>query len=138
MFVFLLFDILNCKMLREDRYFNHLSSKTAMERTNLFIQTTDELFQDAPEQPPTRPLTFKDLIVRRERQTFMRLEKTNAVLFTVRTYIRPMTELRGEEIKALRSQILGWEEEVRLYKGYAIWGDILMKWCEEMIGDIDH
>lgn len=108
-----------------------------MERTNVFIQTTPDLFQDAPEAPPSKPLTAKDLMVRRERQTFIRLEKTDAVLFTVRTYMRPMTELGEDEIKALRSQIMGWEEEVRLYKGYAIWGETLMRWCEEMVGDVD-
>ncbi|KUJ20449.1 uncharacterized protein LY89DRAFT_771352 [Mollisia scopiformis] len=119
-----------------NRYFDHLSSKTAMERTNLFIQTTTELFQNAPEDPLARALTAKDLMVRRERQTFVRLEKTDAVLFTVRTYMQSMTGLGNEEIRALRSQILGWEEEVRLYKGFAIWGEVLMKWCEEMVGGV--
>ncbi|KAE8441150.1 hypothetical protein EG329_005833, partial [Mollisiaceae sp. DMI_Dod_QoI] len=120
------------------RYFDHLSSKTAMERTNLFIQTTPELFQDAPEVAPTRPLTPDKLMVRRERQTFIRLEKTDAVLFTVRTYMQPLIELSEEEIKALRSQVLGWEEEVRVYKGYGIWGEPLMKWCEATVGGTNH
>lgn len=122
----------------DERYFDHLSSKTAMERTNLFIQTTSDLFQDAPEAPLSKTLASRDLMIRRERQTFIRLEKTDAVLFTVRTYMQPMTELGEEEIKALRSQILGWEEEVRLYKGYEIWGEILMGWCDEMVGDVEH
>ncbi|KAF8867146.1 hypothetical protein BDZ45DRAFT_700125 [Acephala macrosclerotiorum] len=120
-----------------NKYFDHLSSKTAMERTNLFVQTTPDLFQDAPEAPPSKPLTARDLIVRRERQTFIRLEKTDAVLFTVRTYLQPMIELGEEEVRALRSQIMGWEEEVRLYKGYGIWGEALMRWCEQMVGDSD-
>lgn len=106
-----------------------------MERTNLFIQTTPDLFQDAPEIAPDAIVTPKQLVVRRERQTFTRLEKSGAVLFTVRTYMTPLTELGTVELKALKSQVLGWEEEIRIYKGWAIWGEPLLRWCEEKLGE---
>jgi hypothetical protein len=119
-----------------DRYFDHLSPKTSMERTNLFIQTTPDLFQDAPEMAPEEIITPKRLMVRRERQTFTRLPKCGAVLFTVRTYIIPLVSLSMEELKALRSQVMGWEEEIRVYKGWGIWGEPLLRWCEEMIDGV--
>jgi hypothetical protein len=106
-----------------------------MERTNLFIQTTPDLFQDAPEKITEGEIIMpKRLIVRRERQTFMRLANTGAVLFTVRTYMTPLVELGVEELKALKSQVMGWEEEIRVYKGWGIWGEPLLRRCDEVIG----
>jgi hypothetical protein len=117
----------------DNRYFDHLSPKTSMDRTNLFIQTTAELFQDAPESPSEQILDLGQIIVRRERQTFTRLGKSDAVLFTVRTYMQPLTELGIEEVRALKSQILGWEEEIRVYKGWSIWGEVVVGYCDERI-----
>ena len=108
-----------------------------MERTNLFIQTTPDLFQDAPESVVETELKVEQIMVRRERQTFMRLRKSNAVLFTVRSYIRPLTDLGVEEARALKSQLLGWEEEVRAYKGFGIWGTVTINYCDAMTRDND-
>jgi hypothetical protein len=105
-----------------------------MERTNLFIQTTPNLFQDSPESVPEGVVSPKRLTIRRERQTFTRLASSGAVLFTVRTYVTPLMELGVEELKALMSQVVGWEEEIRVYKGWGIWGEPLLRWCEERIG----
>ncbi len=124
----------NAKLI-SNRYFDHLSSRTPMERTNLFIQTTPDLFMDAPEATPNATVTPKDLMVRRERQTFRRLEKTGAVLFTVRTYMGPITNLSNGELRALRSQVMGWEDNIRRYKGGDIWGPPLDAWCNEHLID---
>ncbi len=118
-----------------NRYFDHLSAKTRMERTNLFIQTTTDLFQDTPETSiEQETVTPRRLTVRRERQTFMRLANSGSVLFTVRTYMTPLIELNVEELKALKSQLMGWEEEIRIYKGWGIWGEPLLRWCDEVMG----
>ncbi|KAI6714003.1 hypothetical protein JHW43_003433 [Diplocarpon mali] len=119
-----------------NRYFDHLSHKTTMERTNVFIQSTPELFQDVPEAAPDTGAAVHELMVRRERQTFTRLERTGAVLFTVRTYMEPLTQLCDDQLRALRSQVLGWEEEVRKYKGSDIWGPGLTSLCEERLGPV--
>ncbi len=73
-------------------------------------------------------------MVRRERQTFRRLPTSGAVLFTVRTFMTPLVELSIEELKALRSQVMGWEDEIKVYKGWGIWGEPLLRWCEEIVG----
>ncbi|TVY53673.1 hypothetical protein LCER1_G004114 [Lachnellula cervina] len=72
--------------------------------------------------------------VRRERQTFTRLEKTGAVLFTVRTYMQPLEDLEDEEAAALIHQVRGWEEEIRVYKGWDVWGGAFEEWCEKRFG----
>ena len=106
-----------------------------MERYNLFIQTTNELFQDGPEAPHPSPVLLRPehITVRRERQTFTRLKKSGDVLFTVRTYMQPLTELVGEEIEGLLSQIRGWEGDMKTYKGWNHWGTVVEQWCESHI-----
>lgn len=103
-----------------------------MERTNLFIQTTPNLFIDAPEIPrsPSEPaITPSDLWVRRERQTFKRLEKSNAVLFTVRTFMQRLVEVEGDQAEALKTQVEGWDDDISEYKGSKVWGETFREWC---------
>jgi len=123
-----------------NRYFDHLSPRTAMERTNLFIQTNPNLFWNAPEGDTCEraaDVTLGEITVRRERQTFTRLPKSNAVLFTVRTYMTPLVELGDDELSALRGQIAGWEDEMKVYKAHHLWGEKLQQWCEEKLGARD-
>jgi hypothetical protein len=132
---YLTFYMLMLILLTCNRYFDHLSPRTCMERYNLFIQTTTELFQDEPEAPSASASTLRpeDITVRRERQTFTRLEKSGAVLFTVRTYMQPLTDLAGEEVAGLLSQIRGWEGEMGTYKGQPHWGTVVEGWCESRL-----
>jgi len=104
-----------------------------MERSNVFVQTSPILFQDAPESEPPKTLTPADIYVRRERQTFSRLEKSQAVLFTVRTYMKPLQKLELDELTGLASQIRGWEPALARYKGIDVWGDVALKWCDERL-----
>lgn len=104
-----------------------------MERTNLFIQTTKDLFQDSSSFQQSPVLEPKDVSIRRERQTFTRLEKSGAVLFTVRTYLQPLLELERSEIEELVSQVTGWEDEMAKYKGFPVWGELLLGWCKEKL-----
>jgi hypothetical protein len=124
--------------MQTHRYFDHLSPRTCVERYNLFIQTTTELFQDRPEALPLSRLILRpeNITVRRERQTFTRLEKSRAVLFTVRTYMQPLTDLTGEEIEGLVSQIGGWESGMKRYKGWHLWGEVVESWCESKLAQL--
>ena len=45
--------------------------------------------------------------------------------------MKPMIELRDEEVKALWTQVSGWDEGMREYKGWNVWGDVLEKWVNE-------
>ena len=69
-----------------------MTPRSCTERYNVFVQASTELFQDCPEPVPSYDPLSSDLMIRRERQTFTRLEKTDAVLFTVRTYMQPLVE----------------------------------------------
>jgi hypothetical protein len=96
-----------------------------MERHPLFVQTVPELFQASAlssatpsrssstnsfdnalhtfviPEPEEVKITASDVKLRRERQTFMRLPISGAVLFTVHTYLTPLIELEKEEVTAL-------------------------------------
>lgn len=104
-----------------------------MERTNLFIQTTKDLFQDSSSFQQSPVLQPENISIRRERQTFIRLEKSGAVLFTVRTYLQPLLELERSEIEGLVSQVAGWKDGMAKYKGVPVWGELLLGWCKERL-----
>ncbi|KAH8598765.1 hypothetical protein B0O99DRAFT_614128 [Bisporella sp. PMI_857] len=117
-----------------NHYFDNLSSKTHMERYNLFIQTAPDLFQDNPTFQTMPTLRLDNIQIRRERQTFRRLPKSDAVLFTVRTYMQPLLELKTEELRGLRSQVRGWSGEMARYKGIDGWGGLVLGYCDAVLG----
>ena len=55
----------------------------------------------------------RDIIIRRERQTFRRLPKINAVVFTVKTTITPLVQFPKEELEGLAAEIRPWPEDIR-------------------------
>ncbi|KAL3420615.1 hypothetical protein PVAG01_07060 [Phlyctema vagabunda] len=119
-----------------NRYFDYLSPNSCMERTNTFVQTSTVLFADEPAHmfPQRASLMPEHVQVRRERQTFTRLVGTDAILFTVRTFMRPLTELDLDETRAFAEMVRGWEEgEMGKYKGSEVWGETALRWCDEMI-----
>jgi hypothetical protein len=159
------------------RYFDHLTTKTAMERHTLFVQTTPDLFQndslcssskaskgtadqilpaarsnetpdgslssisnDALGEPGTQAsrdslasisCSLSEIYIRRERQTFTRLPKSDAILFTVRTFRTPLTSLGDEELTAFIEQARGWEREMAVYKGREQWWDTVLQYQEQ-------
>lgn len=44
--------------------------------------------------------------------------------------MQPLTDLTGEEVDGLLSQIRGWEGEMKAYKGWHHWGTVVEEWCE--------
>ncbi|TAQ90298.1 hypothetical protein B7494_g1387 [Chlorociboria aeruginascens] len=114
-------------------YFAHITAKSSMERQSFFVQTTAKLFQDEPEGAPSTPPKIEDIYVRRERQTFMRLSKSSALVFTVRTFMQKLVHLDIEEVRAFEQQVRGWDKEMAAYKGVGVWGDVALNWCDEML-----
>jgi hypothetical protein len=102
-----------------------------MERHTLFVQTNTDLFQDDALCPSAAPansnggeekmLHPSDVHFRRERQTFRRLPQSQAVLFSVHTFIRPVTQLGDDELAAFIQTAEGWNDDLANYKGRAEW-----------------
>lgn len=75
--------------------------------------------------------------MRHERQTLRRLPRTRAVMFMVRTYLTPVTDLRDEEdnLWAFREAVRAWPPVMAKYKGRHVWGEVFENWCREVLGD---
>ncbi|KAF7356953.1 hypothetical protein MVEN_01031300 [Mycena venus] len=84
--------------------------------------------------PPVLVVTPQTLRLRTERQTLRRLPRSGAVVFTIRTYLFPVEELAREPGVAARfaSAVRSWPEGVKEYKGERRYGDVLVRYLEEM------
>lgn len=76
----------------------------------------------------------QEIIIRRERQTFRRLPRTGAILFSVKTYLTALDELPVQELRNLAKEMKSWPDYVGGYKGMPVWGNAVLKFCEERTG----
>ncbi|KAF2120187.1 hypothetical protein BDV96DRAFT_674465 [Lophiotrema nucula] len=121
-------------------YFTRLSETSCMERHSFFIQINpgdrtlqDLLFIQNPQDFfPGRisALSPSHIIVRRERQSFRRLPKSNTVVFTVKTTMQRLIDVPEANRPALVSEIKAWPEDIAAYKGLAIWQRAVFGFCE--------
>jgi hypothetical protein len=109
-----------------DSFFQRLSSDKSFWRMGWGVLDTDELYQavdgTAPESPALPalgdPTTGDRLFLRVERETIRRFPKTNCVLFTIRSYVRPLSHLVGrpEDAARLAEALSNLPDDVRDYK----------------------
>ncbi|MCJ1249105.1 hypothetical protein MMC30_006328 [Trapelia coarctata] len=126
-----------------ERFFSSVKTHSVMERSAYFVQVADlqtDLAQILckPESldygtKPTRP---QHVIIRRERQTFKRLPKTNAILFAVKTALRPLTELSVSELRSFKQEASNWPEEVARYKGRQCWEECAFDYCDAVLSKV--
>lgn len=81
-------------------------------------------------------LTPEWIVVRRERQTFTRLEESLAVVFTVRTTMTRLTSLDYKDLNGLAKEIRAWSEDVATYRRYDIWGDTVLHYCDRRCAEM--
>lgn len=70
---------------------------------------------------------------RSERQTLRRLPRTGAVVFTIRTYFHPVTEIADEDYVPgrLASAVRSWGDDVSRYKGREKYGEALLEYLDQ-------
>ncbi|RQM07842.1 hypothetical protein DH86_00000725 [Scytalidium sp. 3C] len=70
---------------------------------------------------------------RSERQTLRRLPRSGGVVFTIRTYFHPITEICEEPYVPgrLASAVRSWGDDVSKYKGKATYGDVLLEYLDQ-------
>ncbi|PUU79948.1 hypothetical protein B9Z19DRAFT_977084 [Tuber borchii] len=70
---------------------------------------------------------------RSERQTLRRLPRSGGVVFTIRTYFLPITEMAKEPYAPgrLASAIRSWGDDVAKYKGRERWQDVLLAYLDK-------
>ena len=115
-----------------------------MERSNYFIEVkrpSEELLEtlyrpnglvDESMDPSPR-----DIIIRRERQTFQRLPRSNTIVFGVKTSLTTLDELPVRELRNLEKEIKSWPDSVGEYKGTPVWGAKALEFCKERTKVLD-
>lgn len=112
-----------------------------MERSTFFVQVTqlgqslsDILCQlEACSNANPSTVEASGILLRRERQTFRRLPKSDAVVFTVKTTIMPLTGLGNEDLLGFAREMKSWPDEVAVYKGRDVWGECAVKYCKQRL-----
>lgn len=112
-------------------------------RNNYFIQVDDDLAwswsigsEDSAEiswNTAEKDRAVEHHYFRSERQTLRRLPRTGAVVFTIRTYFHPVTEIAQEDYVPgrLASAVRSWGEDVRRYKGADKYGRVLLEYLDQ-------
>jgi hypothetical protein len=128
-----------------NNFFARLKPDSPVCRNNYFIQTDDELgwsssigSEDLGEGEFGWDTAGTSTVVakhhfRSERQSVRRLPRSGGIVFTIRTYFLPVTELVAEPgvPGRLASAIRSWGEDVARYKGRERYGDVLLAYLDQ-------
>lgn len=124
--------------LSMNRFFTRIEPGQFVTRSNFSVQTHDLYYVDdankghnLPEDYDQKPIPFNELDFdtqvhyRSERQVLTKLPKSKAVVFTIRTYLEPISALKkeGPEVcDRLIGAINGFPHDIATYKRAYEWG----------------
>lgn len=123
-------------------FFKRLKCEDIYARNNYFIQVDDDLaWSWSIGNEDNKHLTWDTAeknraiehhMFRSERQSLRRLPKTGAVVFTIRTYFHPITEIAQEDYVPgrLASAVRSWGDDVAKYKGADKYKDVLLEYLD--------
>ncbi|RLL96767.1 hypothetical protein CFD26_102291 [Aspergillus turcosus] len=124
-------------------FFRRIRPEDPVLRNNYFIQVDDNLAwshsigsEDAAEvswNTAQKNKAIEHHYFRSERQSLRRLPRSGAVVFTIRTYFEPITEIAKEPYVPgrLASAIRSWDEDVSRYKGRERYGEVLLEYLDK-------
>ncbi|KAL1310771.1 hypothetical protein AAFC00_001019 [Neodothiora populina] len=124
-------------------FFRRVKPDGPVQRNNYFIQVDDQLpwsssigsedADDASWATAEADKAIEHHFFRSERQSLRRLPRSGGVVFTIRTYFLPMTEICKEPYVPgrLASAIRSWGEDVSKYKGKEKYKNVLLKYLDE-------
>lgn len=106
-----------------------------VQRVNWGIATSDELFTphgthvyEGEMLADDQAIHADECVLRVERQTLWKLPETGAVVFGIKTYITPLSEIKAEEGEAerLAQAIEGLGDDMGRYKARGVWGKTVL------------
>ncbi|KAF8857269.1 hypothetical protein BDZ45DRAFT_674919 [Acephala macrosclerotiorum] len=126
-------------------FFRRVQPNGPVQRNNYFIQVDDELAwsssigsEDGPEGTVGWFTAEKNKAIehhyfRSERQSLRRLPRSGGVVFTIRTYFHPITEICEEPYVPgrLASAVRSWGDDVSKYKGKERYQDVLLEYLDQ-------
>ncbi|KXJ92088.1 hypothetical protein Micbo1qcDRAFT_195038 [Microdochium bolleyi] len=123
-------------------FFRRLKPEELVARHNYFVQVDEELpwswsigDEDAADvswNTAEKNRAIEHHHFRSERQTLRRLPRSGAVVFTIRTYFHPVTEVAEEDYVPgrLASAVRSWGDDVDRYKGREKYGEVLLEYLD--------
>ncbi|KAI9746231.1 MAG: hypothetical protein M1818_000912 [Claussenomyces sp. TS43310] len=125
-------------------FMRRVQPNSPVERNNYFIQVDDDLAwspsigdEDGKEGEvgwfsAEKNKAIEHHYFRSERQTLRRLPRSGGVVFTIRTYFHPITEICEEPYVPgrLASAVRSWGDDVSKYKGRDRYGDVLLEYLD--------
>lgn len=104
---------------RVNRVFEAMRVGRTLWRVNWLVHPTPELHLPLELEAKSEPLgdPREGLWLRTERQTLLRLPRTGAVVFGIKTSVSPVETLAPEEVAALRAALAGYDVAMVAYKG---------------------
>lgn len=124
-------------------FFRRIKPEDPVLRNNYFIQVDDSLpwsesigSEDAKEvswNTAQKNKAIENHYFRSERQSLRRLPKSGGVVFTIRTYFEPITEIVKEPFVPgrLASAIRSWGDDVSRYKGKEKYEEVLLEFLDK-------
>jgi hypothetical protein len=118
-----------------DRFLKLMTPEQAVWRINWNIHDTDTLFQPrspgkkSPDPSITAENAGSRLFLRLERQTLRKLPASGDILFTIRTYVRPLSDFaaRPDVTKTLAAALRNLPAETIAYKSQGVFLEALLK-----------
>jgi hypothetical protein len=123
-------------------FFRRLKPEELVARNNYFLQVDDDLAwsysigsEDSPDiswNTAEKNRAIAHHYFRSERQTLRRLPKSGGVVFTIRTYFHPVTEIADEDYVPgrLASAVRSWGSDVSRYKGKEKYEGVLLEYLD--------
>ncbi|KAG0649150.1 hypothetical protein D0Z07_4474 [Hyphodiscus hymeniophilus] len=126
-------------------FFRRVQPNGPVQRNNYFIQVDDELAWSSSIGPEDgeegtvgwftaeKNKAIEHHYFRSERQTLRRLPRSGGVVFTIRTYFHPITEICEEPYVPgrLASAVRSWGDDVSRYKGKERYEDVLLEYLDK-------
>lgn len=110
-------------------FLNNLGNKY-LYRTNLFVQVSANLVRKSSKDYKklfNNTVTIKDLYLRREFQVFTGVSD-NFVIFSVESYIQPLSSLSLKDLKSIYYDFASRGPEAKHYHDFNFWGPILKEY----------
>lgn len=123
-------------------FFRRLKPEELVSRNNYFLQVDDDLAwsnsigsEDSDGiswNTAEKNRAIEHHFFRSERQTLRRLPKSGGVVFTIRTYFHPVTEIANEDYVPgrLASAVRSWGDDVSRYKGKEKYEGVLLEYLD--------
>lgn len=123
-------------------FFRRVKPEDPVQRNNYFLQVDDDLAwshsigsEDSTEvawSTAAKNKAIEHHFFRSERQSLRRLPRSGGVVFTIRTYFHPISEITEEDFVPgrLASAVRSWGEDVSRYKGRERYQDVLLEYLD--------